>query len=423
MNYTKISLDDLDICPIFFGEKKYQKVSFPIKVGMYSLFEYRDFKFYFDLNEEIKFIHVKKDIWPHPNDFVKRTKGNDFIYYSSGEYYGGIYDATGEYYVPCFLYPSNNLWGRDIYDIINIARSGWNGLTDKLIHIPFINYPKEIRRIIQGVIKKDEKYLIDRAIQLRKILSSCITVLPPDTRHVDYEVIPIVISDGCLYHCKFCRVKSRDSFRQRTKQEIVSQIRLLRDFYARDLKNYSSIYLGLHDALNCSMDIIKFSIEQAWKILEIEDSYLKDKSIFLFGSVDSLLMAKYGFFDYLNSIPHTQVFINIGLESVAGEVLKLIGKPIDPKKVEDSFFKMMDINKKYINIEVSANFLFDLNFPVIHWESILRLISDHIKRPFHKGTIYFSPLRTSNKREQLKKFMTLKRNIPLPTYLYIIQRL
>lgn len=35
--------------------------------------------------------------------------------------------------------------------------------------------------------------------QLFQILGSQVTVLPPDTRHVGCNVIPVRISDGCLY--------------------------------------------------------------------------------------------------------------------------------------------------------------------------------------------------------------------------------
>jgi len=415
-------IGEFKICPMYYGQRIFQKVSYPIKVGLYSFIEWERFSFYFDLNHEIKFIHGKGDKWPHPNEFVKRTKTNDLVYYFSGEYYGGIFDATGEYYVPCFLYPSNSLWNKDITDIIEIAKSRWKELILKLKKISMKTCPAEVGDFIRDIIKKDNRYLKQRAKDLKNILGTEITVLPPDTRHVDYEVIPVIISDGCLYHCKFCRVKSKNAFTQRSKNEVLEQIKSLRSFYGKELKNYASLYLGLHDALNCSIDLIKFAIEKAWKILELENSYLKEKSIFLFGSVDSLLKSRDEVFDFFNSIPGTQTFINIGLESGCDNTLKSIGKPISSKKVYESFFKMMDINKKYLNIEITANFLFDLAFLDSHWESISTLTREVVKHPYHKGTIYLSPLKIEQKNKQLKKFMEIKRNSFLPMYLYIIQR-
>ena len=422
MESSTFNLKDLKIISPFLGEKKYEKLSYPIKVGLYTLIENRDARLFFDLNGEIKFIHGKVPHWIHPNEFIKRTKTNDYIYYSSGEYYGGIYDATGEYYVPCFQYPSNNLWQKDIKGIVEFGKTLWKDIVEKLKELSIKDIPKEIREEIDKIVSIDDKYLKKRAMFLKKIYNANITVLPPDTRHVDYEVIPIIISDGCLYHCKFCRVKSRDAFSERSKRDILEQIKNLKKFYHNDIKNYSNLFLGLHDAFNCSFETIKFSIEKAMEIFQIENSYVKDKNIFLFASVDSFLNQKLDVFEYLNKIPDTKVFINIGLESVHQETLRKIGKPIHSTQVRESFEKMLYVNKKYINIEITANFLLDLSFSKKHYDLMISLIRDIVKRPFYKGTIYLSPLRTENKRDILNKVMELKRYSFLPMYLYIIQR-
>ncbi|WP_461834739.1 radical SAM protein [Desulfothermus sp.] len=420
-SYT-FNLKDLKIISPFLGERKYKKLSYPIKVGLYTLIENRDAKLFFDLNGEIKFIHGKIPDWIHPNEFIKRTKANDFIYYSSGEYYGGIYDATGEYYVPCFQYPSNNLWQKDIKGIVEFGKALWKDIVEKLKRVSIKEIPKKIRKDIEKIVSIDNRYLKKRAMLLKKIYDANITVLPPDTRHVDYEIIPIIISDGCLYHCKFCRVKSRDVFSERSKEDILEQIIDIKKFYNSDIKNYSSLFLGLHDAFNCSFETIKFSIEKAMEIFQIENSYVKDKNIFLFASVESFLNQKLDVFEYLNKIPDTKVFINMGLESVHQETLRKIGKPIDSSQVRESFEKMLYVNKKYINIEITANFLLDLSFSEKHFDLMISLIRDTVKRPFYKGTIYLSPLSTENKRDILNKVMELKRHSFLPMYLYIIQR-
>ncbi len=405
----------------FFGEKRYKKVSYPLKTGVYYLIEDKGTKLFFDLNGEIKFIH-SRDLDVNPNEFVKRTKTNDFIFYSSGEYYGGIFDVVGEYYVPCFLYPSNNLWNRDVTYIINSAKSSWKNLVYTLKSMNLKEVPCDVRKKIENIIRIDERYLHLRAEILKKILNANITVLPPDTRHVDYDVIPIIISKGCLYNCRFCRVKSGDDFCEISKTDIFEQIKNLKKFYGDDIQNYSSIYLGLHDAFNCKFDTIKFAIEMARNIFSIEKSYILDRYIFLFASTRSFLNAKLDIFDYLNSIPNTTTIINIGLESACNEILKFIGKPIDSKEVIESFNKMVHINRSYLNIEITANFLIDMSFSEGHFESMINLIREYVPRPFYKGCVYLSPFKNIERNLILKKVMKLKRLSTLPMFLYIIQR-
>ncbi|GAB6888006.1 hypothetical protein JCM13304A_15040 [Desulfothermus okinawensis JCM 13304] len=422
MNIYTFECDKLKVTTPFLGDKYYRKVSYPIKVGLFTLVETREARLFFDLNGEIKFIHGLTPNWPHPNEFIKRTKTNDFIYYSSGEYYGGIYDATGEYYVPCFMYPSNNLWKKDIKKVIDMGKSLWKKTMGNLRKISIYEIPSNMRTRIEKIRYIDERYLEKRAAQLQGIYKTHISVLPPDTRHVDYDVIPIIISDGCLYHCKFCRVKSKDKFSERSKKDILEQIISLKEFYKDDIKNYSSIYLGLHDSLNCSFETIKFAIENAREILCLDSSYVRDKSIFIFASVHSFLNTKDFVFEYLNTISDTKVYINIGLESVDDKTLNILGKPIDSLSVKQSFEKMVYINKNYLNIEVTANFILDLSFSREHFESLIHLIRDSVKKPYYKGTIYLSPLKNNDKMALLKKVMELKRQSFLPMCLYIIQR-
>ena len=68
--------------------------------------------------------------------------------------------------------------------------------------------PQNLKEFLIRVAENDEEALSLRADQLHRLIGGQVTVLPPDTRHVDYEVIPIIVADGCLYHCGFCRVKT-----------------------------------------------------------------------------------------------------------------------------------------------------------------------------------------------------------------------
>ena len=70
------------------------------------------------------------------------------------------------------------------------------------------------RELIGLIIDNHDGVLHERSQKLNEIIGGRVSVLPPDTRHVDYEVIPVMISDGCLYHCDFCCVKSTSKFRR-----------------------------------------------------------------------------------------------------------------------------------------------------------------------------------------------------------------
>ncbi len=419
-----VSLNDISIIPLYDGDRIYRRISYPIKVGRFSVIETPGTRFFFNLRGEIRFIHGKDSIWPHPNEFLKRSQGNDWIYYSSGEYYGGIFSALGEYYVPCMLYPSNNLWG-DMNFLRNIVREGgdrWRDMRKRLSLLPLSSLPPHISSLINRILRMDEATLHWRCSRLYKIIGCRPSVLPPDTRDVDYECIPVMVSEGCLYHCRFCRVKSSRSFNVKSKDKIKEQISLLKDYYGKDLQNYNALYLGEHDSLAASSDVLCFAIEEAYKLLFSPLSYLKGHFLFLFASVDSLLDCQWSFFEYLNSLPDTYVYINVGLESLCDSTLKKIGKPLDSSQVRDAFWKMQDINKHCLNVEITGNFLFSLDFPPSHFQILMELLGEKIKKTTSKGRIYLSPMTISNRREQLKRFMQIKRISHLPLFLYIIQR-
>ena len=67
------------------GPDKVTKDSFPLRYGKYSEIRTSDYEFVFNLNGEIKFIRGLDTIWPHPAEQLKRTDGNDWVYYSVGD--------------------------------------------------------------------------------------------------------------------------------------------------------------------------------------------------------------------------------------------------------------------------------------------------------------------------------------------------
>jgi radical SAM superfamily enzyme YgiQ (UPF0313 family) len=288
--------------------------------------------------------------------------------------------------------------------------------------------PQNLRDFLTRIAENDEKALGLRSQRLHHLIGGPVTVLPPDARHVDYEVIPVIVADGCLYHCGFCRVKSGGDFKPRTQKEILQQIKNLKQFYGRDLHNYNAVFLGLHDALCAGRELIEFAAEKAYQLFEFERSYLRGCHLFLFGSVDSMIDSKEKLFDSLNSLPFS-TYLNIGLESADSTTLAWLGKPVAVERVREVFTRMLEINRNYEKIEVTANFVLGEDLPPSHLSSLFELIRDRIEFPCHKGALYLSPLvdgemkEREAKKEMLRKFKKLKIESRLPTFLYLIQRL
>jgi radical SAM superfamily enzyme YgiQ (UPF0313 family) len=272
------------------------------------------------------------------------------------------------------------------------------------------------------VLNNDENVLHEKAVKLHSIIGGRITVLPPDTRHVDYEIIPLMIADGCLYHCKFCCVKSAQQYQSRSKFDILEQIGQLKIFYGRNIENYNALFLGNHDALAAGEELICLAASEAVEAFGF-DSRAKAPRLFLFGSVDSLLNSGNESFDKLNQLPF-YTYINIGLESVDAPTLAYIHKPLDPAKVRTAFQKLLEINASYANIEITANFLLGEQLSLDHYQSLAALLRDAPVPSHSKGAVYLSPLQDSpKKRELLPKFLEIKKQSRLPAYIYLIQRL
>ena len=80
------------------GDRKHVKMSYPVHPGIFSEIETGTFTYHFNLNNEIIRIIGKGSHWPHPHEWLKRTNGNQWVYYSTGGY-TGVFETTGEYYL------------------------------------------------------------------------------------------------------------------------------------------------------------------------------------------------------------------------------------------------------------------------------------------------------------------------------------
>ncbi|MEW6186199.1 MAG: radical SAM protein [Thermodesulfobacteriota bacterium] len=414
---------EIDVRLHFSGARQYEKVSYPIRYGQLSEITLPDYHFQFNLNGEIKYLQGRGRTWPHPSEWLKRTIGNQWIYYD-GSGYNQVFDYLGEYYLPYFTYKSNHLWEVDPFHDPSVqeALSAFRRLPRVLKEVlKNGRWSEEERTFLSKAAAMDESSLSQRAERLNTILGGRVTVLPPDSRHVDYDCVPLNISDGCLYHCAFCRVKTGQNFKSRSAANIREQLRGLKEFLGPDLRNYNSLYLGQHDALNCGEGIIEAAL-RAREDLELDRSFLEGGCLFLFGSVDSFLRADEPLFRAINRLPF-RTFINLGLESADQETLDLLGKPLRAGQVEEVFGRLSEINRQYDRLEVTANFVIDLHLPAGHWDSLSRLTRDFFPHYFDKGAVYLSPLSRAGRRELLARFQEIKRKSRRPVYLYLLQRL
>jgi len=221
------------------GSRQYTKTSHPTRFGTYAEIKTRDFEFHFNLNGQIKFIRSLRTDWPHPFEALKRTDGNDWVYYTVGAVIEqqGICDWLGEYYLPCFAYQSNAIVDFTPYahPAVPGALAAWAQLYADILSAPPKIFPENARPFLERVAANDDTALLAHAKRLHTIIGGQVSVLPPDTRHVDYDVIPLTIADGCLYHRDFCIVKSDRTYRLRPLEDIRSQIEDLVVLYGYDL--------------------------------------------------------------------------------------------------------------------------------------------------------------------------------------------
>lgn len=414
--------------PLRFTENKkgadtYTKISFPIKYGIFSEIETNEYHFLFNLNQELCQAKAKTPDWIHPSEWLKRTIGNDWIYYSTGGY-TGVFESIGEYYLPNLMYPSNSLIGGSPFKnkaVHRIVSSWYDLLMDVIENNP--GFQQTCEHFCSRLQKTTPDRMARKSRELVDILGRRLTVLPPDARHVDYNLIPLNISDGCLYKCHFCEVKSPVPFEVRTKENISLQIKRLKSLYNYDLVNYNSLFLGEHDALNAPEELILFAVQSAFEAFEFDKAYMRGRNLFMFGSVDSFLQKSDAFFDQMNRLD-CRTYINIGLESADQDTLDLIGKPLTEKKIMRAFKKMQSINTRLSHIEITGNFIMGNRLSDDHYQKFLDLVRNCFHHTMTKGSIYLSPLEfDAPSRERTFQFNHLKMLSRLPTFLYIIQRL
>jgi len=402
------------------GPRKYRKASYPVHYGIRHEITSGGRIYSFGLNGVLKSIRGTGDPWP-PNEWLKRNASGRWIYYSTGRY-SSVYDCLGEYYLPCTDPRTNSIFAEDPFKQPHVIEAMVSLKTlPGLIAAAALKEKDPAKRAF--LISAERTLRREDTDGLNAITGSPVTVLPPDTRHVDYDVMPLIIADGCLFNCSFCSVKAGEPFRTRDFNDIASQAEGLRQFHGEDRANYNSLFIGQHDALNAGINRITFAAEQGLDTLGLGSSYMDGLNIFMFGSVDSLMNTSDRDFDIINGLP-CYTYINIGLESADDETLRAIGKPLTSADILDAMKRMTDINRNHLNLEITANFLFGAFLPEGHEASILSIQRKVLDKRYDRGCLYLSYCNDGGTGMDLqKKFNRIKNNSLMPVYLYIIQGL
>ncbi|MEW6333618.1 MAG: radical SAM protein [Thermodesulfobacteriota bacterium] len=417
-------VEDMEVLFDCAGRDDWGKFSFPVRYGIPVTLNWRGYSYDFNLRGALKRLTGKRSVWPDPQALLKRTDGNDYIYYGT-DGYESSYDLIKNYYVPyngiydSGLFTDNPLEGRHVRQ----ALAAFDELVEAAGRHAATAVSGRLREFLTRVAARNRETLAEEAGTLHRLLGANLPVLPPDTIDVDYEVIPLIVTEGCTCRCRFCMFHTGGGFRVRSPENIAAQIEALKAFYGEDLINYNAIVLGQNDALAAGGDLLSRTAETAYDGLNLSASYHRGRPrLFLFGGVESFLAADEVLFDRLERLPyHTS--INVGLESPDQETLDILGKPLRAEQVKEAFGKMQAVNRSRRHVEISCNFVLGGDLPVRHTGGIQRMLARETTAG-GKGTVYLSPLRgASSRRAILRQFRQIKMTSGLPVFIYLAQRL
>ncbi|MCF7914406.1 MAG: hypothetical protein K9L66_04500 [Spirochaetaceae bacterium] len=96
------------------------------------------------------------------------------------------------------------------------------------------------------------------------------------------------------------------------------------------------------------------------------------------------------FFQCLEQL-ECRTYINLSYEFADQATINQIRKPIRADRVEESFKRLLEINDKYKQIEITANLVMGSDLPHSQYSAFLQLVRNDMDHPRPKGTIYQSP--------------------------------
>jgi len=144
-------IDDLSITLNKEGADRYIKISYPIRYGRFHEIKTPDYTFQYNLNGEIKTIQGRGEGWLDASEWLKRTMGGDWAYFSAGGY-TGAFDFTGEYYVPCLSYDTNAVLFSDRFNSPDVdkAFAAWHDLRGRLAGLDLSEKEAPLQRFRKG---------------------------------------------------------------------------------------------------------------------------------------------------------------------------------------------------------------------------------------------------------------------------------
>lgn len=403
------------------GATRYLKASWPVRYGLFHELQTASYLFQFSPEGVIRFIQGRPGTWHDHADWFKRTAGGEWVYYSSGGY-NRAFSAIGEHYIPVLSYPTNNVIGEKAYPYEKLegALCALEELTERAESMAQ-GAPSDVTAFLGRVSRKNRKGTLESlARRFHALTHGVTTVLPPDSRHVDYDILPIRLAQGCLYHCRFCGVKSPQPFAVDTENHVKNQVAAMVDFFQGDLVNMGGVFLGEHDALAAGADKVVAAARSCETLIGGKGLMAEAPSLFLFGSPDALMGVTDDGWKSLSKLPF-QVRINTGIESLDEPTLHYLGRPTPLSLVEDAVRVADDVMQRYDGVTVSLNMVTGTSLPPSHHETLARFAATRESR---NAPLYLSPLKAGSERKHVMSELTaLKRASRSPLFLYLLQRL
>ncbi len=404
------------------GLNRWEKLSYPARFGLLHEVSGNGFTVRFNMRGEVTHFRAEDDSWPHPHDWIRITPSGKRIYMSAGSYIDPV-SLYGEYFIPVPEERTNSLFPANPFSMPGVRHAARNldRWLDRLTGIK--NPPGSLAGFLDSV-RRSRRTAGERSAEFKRAIKGAVPVLPPDARHVQYDLLPVIISDGCLHNCGFCTIKTGNDFRERRTDEIKGQLDSTRQWLGQDIRNVNALFLGQNDALACSGELILRAISLTRERLEISRSFMKEPRVFMFGSVTSLLEAENDLFRKMEATEF-QWHINIGFESFHQTSLEMLKKPVAAREVKDAFSRAAEINRTFRHVEITGNIVLWEQLPDRHMQLAKETLADHAAnsaggRPL---TIYLSPV-TGHDLEGSGRIMKMAKEIqrgsPLPCFLYLL---
>ena len=87
-----ISVDSPSITLHKAGFTRYSKMSCPLRYGQYHEIRTGNWIIHCNLRGAPRYVSGLGGEWPHSGEWLKKSEAGDWVYYSSGSYYNGVFD-------------------------------------------------------------------------------------------------------------------------------------------------------------------------------------------------------------------------------------------------------------------------------------------------------------------------------------------